>query len=110
MTIDDILPFEERRKIARSLLENPDTRNLIERITKKRINPGFIVSFDDEENKITGIVNKMCFEFDKYDIVTCAEIIPFSEWGKMPESQAKQIYRLEDMKNYNIISDGKPKE
>jgi len=110
MTLDDIIPVEERRRIAKSLLENPDTKNLIDRIIKKKINPGFIVSFDDGENKVTGIVSKMCFEFEKYDIITCAEIVPFSEWGKMPEYQKKQVYRLEDLKNYNIISDGRPKE
>jgi hypothetical protein len=110
MTINDLVPFEERRRIARNILENSETKYLIEKIIKKRINPGFIVSFDDGENKITGIVSKMCFEFDKYDIVTCAEIVPFSEWGKVPESQNKAVYRLEDMKNYNIISDGKPKD
>jgi len=110
MTINDLIPFEERRRIADKLLNNPETKSLIDKIIKRRINPGFIVSFENNENKITGIVNKMCFEFDKYDIVTCAEIIPFSEWGKMPESQKKVVYRLEDMKNYNIISDGKPKD
>lgn len=110
MTIDDIIPFEERRRIARKILDNPETNLLIEKIIKKKIGPGFIVSFEDKENKVTGIVGKICFEFEKYDIITCAEIVPFSEWGKLPENQARQVYRLEDMKNYNIISDGRPKE
>lgn len=110
MTIDEIIPFEERRKLAEKLLSDPKTASLIDKIVKRRINPGFIISFNCCDERVTGIVNSICFEVDKYDIVTCAKIVPFSEWGKMPENQAKQVYRLEDMRNYTTISDGKPKE
>jgi hypothetical protein len=110
MTLDDLVPFEERRKIADKLLNNPETKLLMDKIIKRRINPGFIVSFDYFKENITGIVKSICFEIEKQDLVTCAKIIRFEEWGFMPEKQTPEIYRLEDMKNYNIISDGRSKE
>jgi|GEM_PF-7001187 len=108
--IPDILSFEKRRELAEKLLADPKTSALIDNIVKHRINPGFIVSFNCDDERVTGIVSSMCFEMDKYDIVACAKIVPFSEWGKMPEFQELKTYRKEDMKNYVIISDGKPKE
>jgi hypothetical protein len=68
---------------------------------------GDIVSFSYNEYSITGIISRVQKMNDEYEVITGIEIVPFSEWGKVPERQGASMYFLDQVYNFQILGSTK---